>query len=72
MSSRVNRSVELEADRVVLWLRDDLRGMLNDLDCIVLSPGPGRPDIPSVSLSVTPGSMIIRLLNFKRLWSRCV
>jgi hypothetical protein len=23
--------------------------MLEDIDCIVLSPGPGRPDIPSVS-----------------------
>ncbi|KAG7529900.1 hypothetical protein FFLO_05348 [Filobasidium floriforme] len=36
--------VVVQADEIT-W--DDLQTMLSDLDCILLSPGPGRPDIPA-------------------------
>ncbi|KAH8083726.1 putative 4-amino-4-deoxychorismate synthase [Filobasidium floriforme] len=36
--------VVVQADEIK-W--DDLQTMLSDLDCILLSPGPGRPDIPA-------------------------
>ena len=38
--------------------------MLSDLDCILLSPGPGRPDIPAVSASIPPPRSFPSSLRF--------